>query len=197
MLRHPIAAASRTSRFPFAIRAAICSSAAHASAPFASALCIVRPVHSHFILLSIAQPVKVASARFFMSSASATSPAAAAAPTASQPTDGGPVQQRIYSKLTATFTPSFLQVQNESHMHSVPRGSETHFKVTVVSAAFDSLNLLARHRAINTALAEELQSGVHALSIHARTPAQWATDHSVTKSPACLGGSKLDARAPE
>ena len=38
---------------------------------------------------------------------------------------------------------------NESYMHNVPRGSETHFKVMVVSEAFAGLNRLARHRAVN------------------------------------------------
>ena len=102
------------------------------------------------------------------------------------------MQQRVTSKLASTFSPSYLLVQNESHMHSVPRGSETHFKVTVVSAAFESLGLLQRHRAVNAALAEELRSGVHALSITTRTPAQWEHDQTVAKSPACLGGSKHD-----
>ncbi len=65
-----------------------------------------------------------------------------------------------------------LEVVNESYMHSVPRGSETHFKVVVVSTAFDGVGVLQRHRAVNTLLDPELKGGVHALSIVARTPAQ-------------------------
>lgn len=102
-----------------------------------------------------------------------------------------PVFRAIHSKLTSTFAPAHLSILNESYMHG-GRGNETHFKVTVVSASFDGLPLLARHRAVNAALAEELKSGVHALSITARTPAQWAADDKVSKSPACLGGSKHD-----
>lgn len=50
-------------------------------------------------------------------------------------------------------------------MHSVPKGSETHFKVVVVSDQFKDKTLLDRHRAVNQLLDEELKSGVHALSI--------------------------------
>lgn len=39
----------------------------------------------------------------------------------------------------------------------MPRGSETHFKVVVVSGLFDGHKLLARHRMVNDALAEELK----------------------------------------
>ena len=46
------------------------------------------------------------------------------------------VQARIEQKLQSAFVPAMLQVVNESHMHSVPPGSETHFKVVVVSDRF-------------------------------------------------------------
>jgi BolA protein len=113
---------------------------------------------------------------------------------ASSSSEGGPVQQRVHAKLQASFAPTFLSVLNESHMHAVPRGSETHFKVTVISSSFEGKPLLARHRAVNAALAEELQTpgGIHALSIVARTPEQWAKDQTVNQSPACMGGSKFE-----
>ena len=47
----------------------------------------------------------------------------------------------------------------------MPKGSETHFKVVVVSEAFDGEPLIDRHRKVNAALAEELAQGLHALSI--------------------------------
>lgn len=80
---------------------------------------------------------------------------------------------------------------NESHMHNVPPGSETHFKVILVSDAFEGKPLLGRHRAVNTLLDAELKGGVHALSIVAKTPKEWAASAgSVPPSPACRGGSK-------
>ena len=104
------------------------------------------------------------------------------------------VQQTIHDKLVTALEPSVLEVLNESHMHSVPKDSETHFKVVVVSDAFEGKPLLARHRLVNETLARELAAGVHALSIAAYTPAQWsARGGEVPKSPPCLGGSKADS----
>ncbi len=41
----------------------------------------------------------------------------------------GPVAECMERKLTESFGPSHLEIINESYMHSVPKGSETHFKV--------------------------------------------------------------------
>merc|ERR1719277_266948 len=99
-----------------------------------------------------------------------------------------PVYNSILQKLTATFEPIHLEVINESHMHSVPKNSETHFKVVVVSENFVDKKPLARHRLVNDALKEELNSGVHALSINAFTQEQWQKGKQVEKSPNCMGG---------
>ena len=113
-----------------------------------------------------------------------------------QSQSGGPVEHIIRDKLTAAFHPQHLAVLNESSMHSVPPGSETHFSVVVVSDAFDGVSLIQRHRAVHSALSTELSSGVHALSVTARTPAQWQqSGGSVSKSPACVGGMKAEAEA--
>ncbi|EDQ87104.1 uncharacterized protein MONBRDRAFT_38125, partial [Monosiga brevicollis MX1] len=54
----------------------------------------------------------------------------------------GPVMAAIRQKLTERFQPTTLDVKNESYMHSVPRGSETHFKVTIVSDQFEGMKLI-------------------------------------------------------
>ena len=101
------------------------------------------------------------------------------------------IQQSIQSKLTGALSPTHLEVINESRNHNVPPGSESHFKVVVVSGQFEGKMLLARHRTINSILADELNNGVHALSLYTATPAEWeAKNGSVAKSPPCLGGSK-------
>jgi stress-induced morphogen len=101
------------------------------------------------------------------------------------------VKQRIAQKLTSALSPVHLDIENESHRHSVAPGSETHFKVLVVSPAFEGKSLIERHRAVNNALADELKGGVHALTIRALTPAQWQADGAAGFiSPPCLGGSK-------
>ena len=66
------------------------------------------------------------------------------------------VEGRITSKLEAAFSPTHLEVLNESAAHNVPRGSETHFKVIVVSEGFAGVGPLDRHRLVNGALADEL-----------------------------------------
>ena len=102
------------------------------------------------------------------------------------------VQQRIESRLAELFHPLHGEVVNESHMHSVPPGSESHFKVTLVSSAFEGRRLLERHRAVNAALADELHGSVHALALHTMTPEEWfARGGAVPESPPCLGGSKV------
>lgn len=59
------------------------------------------------------------------------------------------------------------------------------WKVPVCTAVL----IFQRHRLVNEILKEELQNGVHALSIVAKTPSQWAeSDKIVEKSPNCLGG---------
>ena len=100
------------------------------------------------------------------------------------------IQASIERKL-AGLDPLHLEVVNESHMHSVPENSETHFKVTVVSDQFEGKMLVARHRLVNGILEEELGGGVHALALHTRTPDEWFEQGgAVPDSPQCMGGSK-------
>ncbi len=66
------------------------------------------------------------------------------------------VQTTIETKLADALEPLHLEVINESGNHSVPRGSESHFKVVVVAAEFEGQRLLARHRRVNAVLADEL-----------------------------------------
>ena len=98
-------------------------------------------------------------------------------------------EQAINAKLDARFALQHLQVLNESGNHQVAPGSETHFKVVLVSDEFDGQRLLARHRAVNDALAEELAGGVHALALHTYTASEWRQRFgSAPMSPPCLGG---------
>ncbi|TYZ60060.1 hypothetical protein PybrP1_005746 [[Pythium] brassicae (nom. inval.)] len=104
----------------------------------------------------------------------------------------GPVAARIREKLAAAFSPQHLDVLNESYMHNVPTGAETHFKVVVVTEQFEGKPLIQRHRMVNAVLEQELAAGVHALSIQGKTPAQWAKSTVVQPSPNCQGGMAKD-----
>ena len=98
------------------------------------------------------------------------------------------VQNVIETKLAAEFGPSYMEVVNESYMHSVPPGSESHFKVTLVSDKFEGLRSVKRHQLVYGTLADELASGVHALAIHTYSSKEWSGQ--APASPQCLGGSK-------
>ena len=101
------------------------------------------------------------------------------------------VQATIETKLANDFYPLHLEVINESNNHNVPAGSESHFKVVVVSPVFAEKNLLARHRMINATLADELKDSIHALAIHTYTEEEWnETSGGAPMSPPCLGGGK-------
>lgn len=100
------------------------------------------------------------------------------------------IQKQITEKLQGQFEPSYLLVENESHNHNVPAGSESHFKVTLVTAQFEGKRLIQRHRAVNSCLAQELANDIHALALHTYSPAEWQDIAVAPASPDCLGGSK-------
>ena len=87
-----------------------------------------------------------------------------------------PIRAGIEAKLTAALAPKSLEVIDESHRHAGhghhhPDG-ETHFRVEIVSDAFEGKSRIERHRMINALLAEELASRVHALAISARAASE-------------------------
>lgn len=98
----------------------------------------------------------------------------------------------IEQKLLSAFSPLHLDVVNESHQHNVAPGSESHFKVIIVSKNFEGERLIKRHRAINQVLATELSEHIHALALHTYTEKEWQDYYAdnIPLSPACLGGSK-------
>ena len=103
------------------------------------------------------------------------------------------MQQTIERKIQSALTPAHLDVINESHMHSVPPGSESHFKLVVVSDAFEGKSLVQRHQAVNGILSDELKGGIHALSMETLTAPEWRQrDGRTMDSPACHGGDKKD-----
>lgn len=99
-----------------------------------------------------------------------------------------PVETSITAALKSTFEPRHLEVHNESDQHNVPPGSESHFKVVLVTEAFVGKRQVQRHQAVYAALAEQLRGPVHALALHTFSPEEWSDKHSVPGSPPCLGG---------
>lgn len=84
---------------------------------------------------------------------------------------------RIWEKLEKELRPVELDLEDVSYQHSGHvgvRGSdgETHFNLQIVSEEFEGKSLVKRHRLVYGLLQEELQSGLHALSIVAKTPSE-------------------------
>lgn len=98
------------------------------------------------------------------------------------------MRERLLASLAA-LEPEYLDVLDESHMHS--RGLETHYKAVIVSAAFAGLNSVKRHQKVYASLGE-LMGQIHALALHTFTPEEWAAQTEVPASPTCRGGSKHD-----
>jgi BolA protein len=84
----------------------------------------------------------------------------------------------IINKLREAFLPESLDVTDESHLHEGHAGhqpgGETHFRVYIVSPAFEGKSRIERHRMVNATLAAELQGSVHALAIKAQAPGETA-----------------------
>jgi BolA protein len=93
----------------------------------------------------------------------------------------GPIATIIREKLTTGLSPVRLEIEDDSGRHAGHHheggvdgraGGESHFNVTVVSAAFEGLGRVQRQRAVNALLRHELAGPVHALSIRALTPSE-------------------------
>jgi BolA family transcriptional regulator, general stress-responsive regulator len=82
----------------------------------------------------------------------------------------------IIKKLREAFVPESLDVVDESHLHEGHAGhrpgGETHFRVYIVSPAFEGKSRIERHRMVNSTLDAELRGSVHALAIKAQAPGE-------------------------
>jgi BolA protein len=88
----------------------------------------------------------------------------------------GAVATAIDNKLRARFTPARLSIEDESSRHrghaGHREGGESHFRVEIVSAAFEGQSRIARQRLVYQALKDELDGGLHALALTTLTPAE-------------------------
>jgi BolA protein len=90
----------------------------------------------------------------------------------------GVYSERIRSKLTAGLAPTRLDIDDDSQRHHGHAGAaadgegETHFNLTVESAAFTGQSRVARQRMVHELLASELRERVHALSLKLTAPGE-------------------------
>jgi BolA protein len=81
--------------------------------------------------------------------------------------------EAIRSRLVAALAPDALDIEDESQRHAGHAGARDgrgHFRLRIISAAFEGRNAIARHRAVYAALGDLMQTDIHALAIDARTP---------------------------
>lgn len=98
---------------------------------------------------------------------------------------------QIRSKVVEEFAPTHLELENESHTHH-RGGSDSHFRLLLVSARFQGLSRVERQRRVYALLDEERSQGLHALALWTYTPEEWANQMSQvqTSSPRCQGSGE-------
>ena len=78
------------------------------------------------------------------------------------------IESELIARLTITFSPTRLEVVNESHKHAGHSGDdgsgESHFAVLIRADDLARLSRVARHRAVQKALGD-LNQRVHALAL--------------------------------
>jgi BolA protein len=97
-----------------------------------------------------------------------------------------PVVAEIRSALERAFTPTVLEIVDDSARHIGHPGARGggHFRVTLVAEAFRGRSQLERHRLVYAAVAPLMSSAVHALNIIARTPEESATPEGAAREHA-------------
>ena len=94
------------------------------------------------------------------------------------------IQSEIVNTLNDAMDISSLKIINESHMHNVPKKSETHFKAVIVSNDFNDLSILKRHKLVYKTL-DSIMNKIHALSIHAFNEDEFKQNPLILDSPEC------------
>ena len=99
------------------------------------------------------------------------------------------IQAQIEDLISSNFEPQYFEVLNESHMHNVPPGSESHFKLVLVTDKFEGKRSVARHQMVYGAM-DDMMSQIHALALHTYTPEEFQEVGAAPASPDCKGGGK-------
>tara|TARA_B100001250_G_C19460780_1_gene640119 strand:+ start:220 stop:525 length:306 start_codon:yes stop_codon:yes gene_type:complete len=94
------------------------------------------------------------------------------------------IRNKIKESLIKDFKPTVLKIINESSMHNVPEGSESHFKVLIVSDGFKDIETLKRHKIIYKSL-DKIMNQIHALSINCFDENEYSENPNILDSPNC------------
>ncbi len=78
-------------------------------------------------------------------------------------------RERMEEILQKNFQPETMELLDKSNLHrghsEVGDGEETHFELTIKSKKLSNVSKVESHRKINSLLADEFKSGLHALEI--------------------------------
>lgn len=100
------------------------------------------------------------------------------------------IENEIRDTLSRAFNVHHMELENESYKHNVPAGSESHFKLTLVSNIFFGKTRVQRHQLVYGALTDQMPK-IHALALHLYTDEEWeARKYESPDSPDCLGGGR-------
>jgi len=98
------------------------------------------------------------------------------------------IQNQIDQRIKEQLDVHHMTLENESYMHNVPEGSESHFKLVLVSDAFEGKRLVQRHQLVYGVLQEEMTK-IHALAMHLYSIKEWDERSALApSSPKCHGG---------
>jgi BolA protein len=95
-----------------------------------------------------------------------------------------PIELKIINKLNEHMDISLLKIINESFMHNVPKDSESHFKLIIVSNDFKNLSQIKRHKLVYANL-DTIMNDVHALSIQPFSEDEFKQNPVFLDSPQC------------
>ena len=88
--------------------------------------------------------------------------------------------ERMRARLQA-LEPQQVSIADESERHAGHEGAKSgggHYRLRLVSARFEGLNKVARHRLVYDCLREMMQKEIHALAMTLLTPAEAAAPES-------------------
>ncbi|MGP1939437.1 MAG: BolA/IbaG family iron-sulfur metabolism protein [Arsenophonus sp. ET-DL9-MAG3] len=103
------------------------------------------------------------------------------------------MRKKIEDKLKYAFSPIYLVVSDESKQHNIPKGTESHFKVILVTEKFVAQKMVSRHQAVYQLLADELSNSIHALALYTYTKKEWQQRQQqvADSSSVCFDKNKL------
>ena len=96
----------------------------------------------------------------------------------------GPIENKIIDILNECMKVTSLKVINEGFMHNVPKDTESHFKIIIVSNDFNELSLVERHKLVYKYL-DTMMNDIHALSIQPFNEDEFKLNPVILDSPEC------------